>query len=119
MNARTLHILSLRETDVQGAIRRCSGNEQLYVECLRDFLGDPTVDELNTAIEKKNWEEAFTAAHALKGLAGNMGFIPLMHSTSQLVILIRGGRIYDLNSALSEVNSCYRDIVDAINQIQD
>lgn len=115
MNNKQRHILSLRDTDIQGAVNRLCGDEALYEKCLRDFLKDTTMDELNTSIEKKSWDEAFTAAHALKGLAGNMGFIPLMHSTSRLVIVIRGGRLSDLSSMLEDVNSCYRDITDAIH----
>ena len=116
MNTRQIHALTLRETDVPGAVRRCCGNEQLYTSCLKEFLDDPTMPQLNLALKKGNWDEAFTAAHALKGLAGNMGFIPLMHSISQLLILIRGGRVSEFPEAAEAVNSCYRDIVDGIRQ---
>ena len=70
--------------------------------------------QITEAITNRNWNDAFTAVHALKGLAGNMGFIPLMHSTGKLVVLIRGGKTNELDEALETVNSCYRDIVDAI-----
>ena len=114
MNNKQLHALSLRQTDVQGALRRLSGNESLYVSCLEKFLDDPTIRELNATIAAKDWDEAFTAAHALKGLAGNMGFVPLMHATGQLVVLIRGGRTREIDDCMAQVNSNYRDISDAI-----
>lgn len=104
----------LRETDVQGALRRLCGDEQLYISCLGMFLDDPTLDELNEAIRIKSWDEAFTAAHALKGFAGNMGFVPLMHSTGKLVVLIRGGRLQEIGDCVAQINSNYRDITDAI-----
>ena len=116
MNAQQKHALLLRETDLQGAIRRFNGDEQLYLSCLELFLQDQTMVQLNEALENQSWDEAFTAAHALKGLAGNMGFVPLMHAVSQLVVLIRGGRIKEIGEAMEQVNSCYRDIVDAIHQ---
>lgn len=116
MTGKQQHALSLRETDIQGAVRRFSGNEQLYVSCLRMFLDDPTVTQLNKAIDLKAWDDAFTAAHALKGLAGNMGFVPLMHSTGQLVIMIRGGRTKEIGEYMAQVNSNYRDITDAIRE---
>lgn len=90
------------------------GDEQLYISCLWMFLDDPTMDELNEAIRIKSWDEAFTAAHALKGLAGNMGFVPLMHSTGKLVVLIRGGRLQEIGDCVAQINSNYRDITDAI-----
>ena len=114
MNVQQQHALALRETDVEGALKRLHGDEKLYVSCLKLFLDDPTIEQLNRAIASNAWDDAFTAAHALKGLAGNMGFVPLMHSTGQLVILIRGGRTREVVEYIAQVNSSYRDITDAI-----
>lgn len=116
MNVKQHHALALRDTDLQGALRRFSDDETLYENCLTMFLGDATMDELNRAVKEQSWDEAFTAAHALKGLAGNMGFVPLMHSTGQLVVLIRGGRIKEISECMALVNSKYRDITDAIRE---
>ena len=114
MDAKQKYALALRDTDVPGALRRFGGDEDLYASCLTMFLCDSTMDELNRAIKSRSWDDAFTAAHALKGLAGNLGFIPLMHSIGQLVIMIRGGRTKELDECMTHVNSNYRDITDAI-----
>ena len=116
MNVRQYRALSLRETDVDGTMRRLRGDEALYTMCLDAFLTDPTIEQLNISVENDSWDEAFTAAHALKGVAGNMGFVPLMHNTGQLIVLLRGGRIKELSQSLAQVNSAYRDIVDGIRQ---
>ena len=114
MDAQLQQALTLRQTDLQGVLNRFYNDEDMYIACLKAFLEDPTVAELNAAISQQAWDDAFTAAHALKGVAGNMGFVPLMHATGQLVILIRGGRIKELSTGLEQVNSYYRDITDAI-----
>lgn len=114
MNEQQQYALALRETDLRGALERMGDDEQLYESCLEMFLNDPTTEQLNNAIKTGSWDDAFTAAHALKGLAGNMGFVPLMHSTGQLVIFIRGGRTKEINECMAQVNSNYRDITDAI-----
>lgn len=114
MTEKQLKALALRDTDIQGSLERFGGNESLYISCLLMFLKDPTMAQINKSIEEKNWNEAFTAVHALKGLAGNMGFVPLMHSTGKLVVLIRGGKTNDIDECLESVNSNYRNIVDAI-----
>lgn len=116
MDTRQQYALLLRETDISGALRRFNGDEELYITCLKMFLEDKTTEQLNEAIAGKLWDDAFTAAHALKGLAGNMGFVPLLHQTGQLVVLIRGGRINEIYECLKRVNSCYRDITDAIKK---
>lgn len=114
MDANQVHTLALRETDVEGALRRLCGQEELYVTCLKRFLDDPTIGQLNSAVKTELWDDAFTAAHALKGLAGNLGFIPLMHAVAHLIIIIRGGRTRDVAECMAMVNSSYRDITDAI-----
>ncbi len=114
MTDQQLRALLVRDTDVRGALRRLYDDEALYTECLTQFVSDPTWEELNAAVANQAWDEAFTAAHALKGVAGNLGFVPLMHATGQLVVLIRGGRLRELDEGLMQVNSCYRDIIDAI-----
>lgn len=119
MNSRQLHALNLRETDTVGAIQRMCGSEDLYTACLGAFLEDPSVEQINSSIKNAMWDEAFTAAHALKGVAGNMGFVPLMHNTGQLIVLIRRGQLGDIPRSLEQVNSSYRDIVDGIHQYFD
>ena len=114
MDERQKHILRLRGTDVEGALDRFCGDEALYATCLIRFLGDDTMPALNAAVASANWDDAFTAAHALKGLAGNLGFVPLMHATGQMVVLIRGGRLRELPECALQDNSSYRDVTDAI-----
>lgn len=116
MNLKQFHALSLRGTDVQEAIHRLYDDEAIYSKFLVTFLDDQTMAELNEAIEDREWDEAFTSAHALKGLAGNMGFMPLMNSVGRLTVLIRGGRKTEAGEYMEQVNSCYRDITDAIHE---
>ncbi len=116
ITTKQIHALRLRETDIESVMRRLNNNQSVYETCLLAFLEDTTVAELNAALTHKLWDDAFTAAHALKGVAGNMGFIPLMHHTAQLIILIRSGKTQDIPQSLERVNSSYRDIVDAIHR---
>lgn len=114
MRTELLHALNQCETDVDGAIKRFSGNESLYISCLCAFLSDNTMAELTKAIGSSAWDDAFTAAHALKGLAGNMGFIPLFHAAAELVVLIRAGRIPEAVASHKKVLRCYNEVSGAI-----
>ncbi len=114
MNHELLRRLSRCETDIDSALRRLSGNETLYCHCLNAFLQDTTILELNEAIQTQAWDEAFTAAHALKGLAGNMGFIPLFHATGELVVLIRNGKIKEIDPSNQRLRGIYNEVCDAI-----
>ncbi len=116
MSSELLCSLLACETDVAGALNRFMGNEVLYASCLSKFLTDTTIDELNSAISTQAWDDAFTAAHALKGLAGNMGFVPLFHSAAELVVLIRAGRITEVTESMKQLNSNYNEITAAIRR---
>ena len=116
MDAELKKALLRCETDLDGALYRFGDDEELYIRCLKAFLNDPTLIELDQAISSESWDEAFTAAHALKGVAGNMGFIPLFHAVAELVVLIRKGRVKEVGRSFTELTDCYSDITDVIRQ---
>lgn len=115
MNEQLRDALLANETDVDGALNRLGNDEDLYISLLLAFLHDETLWNLQQAIASKNWDDAFTAAHALKGLAGNLGFTPLFHSIGELVITIRNGKMDEISSSFSKAKDCYEDIVKIIN----
>ena len=114
MNIDLLNGLLHCETDVVGALRRFCDDETLYITCLRDFCDDPTVEELDRTITEQAWDDAFTAAHALKGLVGNMGFVPLFHSTGELVLLIRAGKIGQVSASMRQLHKNYDEVISVI-----
>lgn len=106
--------LLLNETDLDGAMERFYGNDTLYLTVLKGFLNDETMKTLKRAVLNQEWDAAFTAAHALKGLAGNLGFTPLFHSIGELVIVIRAGRIDEAEHAVYAAEKCYDEITSTI-----
>lgn len=104
------------ETDIDGALSRFADDEALYVTCLAAFLDDPTMGQIKKALEEENWDDAYTTVHALKGLAGNMGFIPLFHAAAELVILIRKGNTLEIPASYKELRRCYRHITSTIHR---
>jgi len=74
------------------AVKRMMGNEGLLERVLRKFVSDPNHAELEAAMQAGNWTKAEEAAHALKGIAGNLGFAGLCASASELMTLLRGGQ---------------------------
>ena len=53
------------------------------------FLDDGSFSQLCAAMESGQREEAFRAAHTLKGVSANLGFQRLLRSVSQLTELLR------------------------------
>ena len=54
------------------------------------FLDDGSYPELCRAMEQGKTEEAFRAAHTLKGVSANLGFDRLTASSGELTELLRG-----------------------------
>lgn len=75
--------------DVKGALNRFMNNEGLYERFLRKFPADTSYQNLLTSIENSDYEEAFRAAHTLKGVAGNLGFDNLLTYIVPLVEVFR------------------------------
>ena len=47
-------------------------SERLITKFVLKFPGDPSFSQLQSTLEEKNVEEAFRAAHTLKGVAQNL-----------------------------------------------
>ena len=72
-----LHHSYLKEAgaDSDGALRRLSGNISLYQKILRMFPQDETYKQIEPALQANDWAALLAAAHTLKGVAGNLGFM--------------------------------------------
>ncbi len=116
MNAQQMQALTAVGTDVAAALRRMGNDETIFHFCMETFLEDKTMQQLNDALERNAWRDAFRAAHALKGMAGNMGFIPLMLSASSLTELLRAENTAELEAPAAQVKLDYSLLMDAIQQ---
>ena len=75
--------------DTEEALKRCMGNEAFYFKLLKMALVDQNFARLDAALENNDVKEGFEAAHALKGVAGNLGLTPLFEASSELTELLR------------------------------
>lgn len=104
------------ETDLENALDRFCCSKDLYVKCLKSFVEDTTMTELTKAIACGDWDEVFTAAHAIKGVAGNMGFVPLFYAASEFVVLVRKGKTDEITSSYKKLSLAYERIIDIIKR---
>lgn len=86
------------------------------------FLEDKSFETLRQQIECGNREEAFRAAHTLKGICANLSFNRLLHSTSRLTEELRLEEKTDFNKAIElfkEVERDYEVTADTIRKYLD
>ena len=81
------------------------GNEALVKRFALKFLKDPSYADLKEALEARDAERAFRAAHTLKGVCLNLGFDRLYETSAALTEDLRGRDIISgTDRALRAVN---------------
>ncbi|NCC08368.1 MAG: Hpt domain-containing protein [Clostridia bacterium] len=93
--------------DVNDGIRRLGGNREVYERLLFMFPDDPSYNRMLLAIENGDAEESFAAAHAQKGVAGNLSLVDLHSAILPLVEIFRAGTMENHEQYLPEVKRCY------------
>lgn len=77
--------------DIDGALERFVGDEELYRTCLYTVLDDKAFRRLGEALSAGQIKEAFDCAHTLKGVLANMGLTPMYDITVRIVEPLRAG----------------------------
>ncbi|MDE6912402.1 MAG: Hpt domain-containing protein [Lachnospiraceae bacterium] len=76
--------------DVEGTLHRFMGNDALFLKFILKFKDDKNYAALKDALDQRNYEEAFKAAHTLKGVSANLGLNPIYDCASAVTELLRG-----------------------------
>ena len=85
--------------DVDGALSRFLHNETMYVTFLNKFVAGPEMAALKEALRKPvPKSEAQNIAHALNGVAGNLGLDPLYKLYVGINDSIKRSEFSDLDS---------------------
>ena len=101
--------------DVMGRLR----TERMITKFVLKFLDDKSCDTLMDAVARKDAEEAFRAAHTIKGICQNLSFNRLYGPSHELAECLRGGSWDEAAVALAQqVLADYQVTVEAIRQLE-
>ena len=96
------------------------GGEAMTSRFIRRFASDGSYDALMAALDAGQGQEAFRAAHTLKGVAANLGFERLWAAASALTEQLRGGTVAGETAALAEaVSAQYAQVTAGIAALED
>ena len=84
-------LLEQNDFDVDGTMRRFLNNEALYIKCMKKFLDDQSYQKLKNAYEAGNCQDAFAAAHTMKGFVSNLGINSIYNVLKPMVEKLRAG----------------------------
>ena len=87
-------------------------------------MSDSSYRLLCDSLESKNYEEAFRAAHSLKGFCQNLGFTRLEQSSSSMTELLRNWKTekmdeHQCQKLLVPVSEDYQLVVEYIKQLDE
>lgn len=104
--------------DYENGLERCLGDESLYTRLLGMFKDDNAFERLTKALDRGDITDAFECAHALKGVAVNLGMNTLFEVDSDLANALRGdGDLDKARELYSPVKEAYNKVMDALKYI--
>ena len=91
--------------------------EKMITKFVLKFLDDKSCENLIAAVAAKNGEEAFRAAHTIKGVCQNLSFDRLYRSSSELSECLRGGWDDAAVALTEQLKADYQITADAIRAL--
>lgn len=113
------------DIDVDEALERMMGNEEIYIRFTKKFLDDGNYKAMKEALENKDYVEAFKCVHTLRGVTGNLSMMGIYRQTQELTELLRNrtneniddNTINKINEAISKIDDSYKLVVQTISEI--
>lgn len=103
--------------DYEGVLRRM-GSETVIRRFALKFLQDPSFNDLKESLQKNDREEAFCAAHTLKGVCLNLGLDELYEVSTEITEKLRGRESIGSEDLFKKVEEKYQKTVEAIRGLQ-
>ncbi len=94
-------------------------SERLVQKFTLKFLDDKSLELLKKSLEEENYEEAFRAAHTIKGICQNLSFDKLLASDMVLTEALRDGKGPDVDRLAEQVFADYEQTVSGIRAFQE
>ena len=100
--------------EVLGRLR----SDRLIRKFVLKFVDDGSYQLLLDSMASRNYEDAFRAAHTIKGVCQNLDFTKLYQSSSQLSEALRNGFTPEAPALVEQVKADYTQTADAIRMYQ-
>lgn len=104
-------------SDYEGVLERL-GSEAIVKRFALKFLQDPSFAQLKESLAKNDGEEAFRAAHTLKGVCLNLGFDELFEVSAELTEKLRERKTAGSEELFQKVSEKYQKTVMAIQGLE-
>lgn len=103
--------------NVDSGLERFMNNEALFLKFLLRFPADPNFGQLENALASGALKDAFTAAHTLKGVTGNLSLDALYRLVDPVVEALRREDAAAAADAMPALRAAYQTAVDALSKV--
>ncbi|MBP5606979.1 MAG: Hpt domain-containing protein [Lachnospiraceae bacterium] len=100
----TIEDLRAYGANVEEGLGRCINNEAFYLKLVGKAVADPAFGQLEKAVADKDLDEAFEAAHKLKGALGNLALTPVYEPLCEMVELLRKREDADYGTYMERIS---------------
>lgn len=94
------------------------GSEALVKRFAVKFLEDKSFEELTESLKEKDGEDAFRAAHTLKGICANLGLDRLYEADCELTEKLRGRQTEGSEELYQKVAEVYEATVIVLKELE-
>jgi HPt (histidine-containing phosphotransfer) domain-containing protein len=103
--------------DFENILKRMKTEERVEKYVIM-FLKDPSFHELRNAMEENNIENAFCAAHTLKGVYNNLAFTEKEDAAVEITEMLREQKMEEARRLLPIVTKDYQNLIKEIQKIE-
>lgn len=107
----TIEALKTFGADTSDGLKRCLDNEAFYLKLVSKALEDKNFDMLEEAVAAGDLDNAFEAAHSLKGVLGNLALTPIYKPVYDITELLRARTDTDYTSLIREISDKREQLV--------
>ncbi len=106
----TIEDLKKFGADTDTGLTRCMGNEELYLRLVKAVCSEQNFAKLKDAIAVGDKDNAFEAAHALKGVLGNLSLTPLYDKAAEMTEFLRHREDKDYAVMFEELDAFKKEL---------
>ena len=108
----TIDTLKAYGANVQEGLGRCMNNEAFYLRLVKMAAGDANFDKLDSALVAGDLTGAFEAAHALKGMLGNLSLTPVLTPVAEVTEVLRARTDTDYGSYQARIREQHQALME-------
>ncbi len=108
----TIELLNKFGADTVTGKARCVNNESLYLRLVNMVPSNDSFNKLFEYINANDLDNAFQAAHNLKGVTANLALTPLYNPLCEISDLLRNKTVMDYTNLITEIKNKRQELED-------